>query len=127
MRHCAPIRVGSSCLAWTWNLSHRATGLSVTGFITSFGVDCAALRGNRRLNLGPMCRLPSFIVEMWATPLRFEGLAFEGPSERFRESGIKIVNKSNALLVQVLHRAEAAAFEEASRQNAKPELDLIEP
>lgn len=65
--------------------------------------------------------------DVWADTSRFEGLTFKGPLEWLRQSRVKIVNESKELPVQVIHGAEAATLEKASRQNAEPELDLIEP
>ena len=50
-----------------------------------------------------------------------------GPAKRLTEDLVEIVDKIEHAGSQILERRKAGAFEQASREDGKPDLDLIEP
>ena len=62
-----------------------------------------------------------------STGLRFQWTPRIGPLKRFGHGLIEVVDEIKDLLFQVIYGGETGAFEQASRQDTKPDLDLIEP
>src|ERR671917_2321075 len=54
-------------------------------------------------------------------------LACIGPLERLGHSSIEVLDEVDQRLMQLLDGIETGAFEQAPNQDAKPNLDLIEP
>ncbi len=54
-------------------------------------------------------------------------LACIGPLKRLGHSSIEVLDEVDQCLMQLLDGAETGAFERAPNQDAKPDLDLIEP
>src|SRR5918911_5479743 len=54
-------------------------------------------------------------------------LACIGPLERLGHSGIEVLDEVDQRLMQLLDGIETGAFEQAPNQDAKPNLNLIEP
>src|SRR5207248_8385702 len=54
-------------------------------------------------------------------------LACIGPLERLRHSSVEVLDEVDQRLMQLLDGVETGAFEQAPNQDAKPNLNLIEP
>ncbi len=60
-------------------------------------------------------------------PLGNQGLIPIGPFEGLDHGGVEILNESQQLSLQVLHRCETGPLEELAGQDAKPQLNLVQP
>src|SRR5919109_2335408 len=54
-------------------------------------------------------------------------LACIGPLKRLRHSSIEVLDEVDQRLMQLLDGVETGTFEQAPNQDAKPDLNLIEP
>src|SRR5436309_4978774 len=70
---------------------------------------------------------PSTPAEKFVYTSSRQRLACIGPLERLRHSSVKVLDEVDQRLMQLLDGVETGAFEQASNQDAKPNLDLIEP
>ena len=50
-----------------------------------------------------------------------------GPTKRFGEHIVEVVDKRRRAGAQIFERGEAGAFEQTSRQDREPDFDLVQP
>src|SRR5947208_14536845 len=70
---------------------------------------------------------PSTPAEKFAYTSSRQRLVCIGPLERLRHSSVEVLDEVDQRLMQLLDGVETGAFEQAPNQDAKPNLDLIEP
>ena len=70
---------------------------------------------------------PSTPAEKFVYTSSRQRFACIGPLKRLGHSSIEVLDEVNQRLMQLLDGVETGAFEQAPHQDAKPNLDLIEP
>ena len=56
-----------------------------------------------------------------------QGLGLVSPTKRFSHGAVKVGDKGQHFGFEIGHRDKGAAFEQLTRQNVEPKLDLIYP
>src|SRR5262245_34123831 len=70
---------------------------------------------------------PSTARLKYVPPLDCQRFMAICPLEGLRHGGVKVVNKRQESCLEVVHRRKTGPLEQLARQDAKPQLNLIEP